>query len=192
MKGRKRMLKRNKLDDFPCIETERFILRQIEFSDANEVFQYFSRNEVTKYYDLDTFKHINEATKLIESWQKRFVKNEGIRWGIATKDSNKIIGSCGYHNWEKDHYKAEVGFEVTPEHWQQGVMTEVLQHIIKYGFEEMGLFRIEALYDPENEASKRTLEKGRFTYEGTLRKSSFEKGKFCDAAICSILKDEYV
>ncbi|WP_391205171.1 GNAT family N-acetyltransferase [Psychrobacillus sp. L4] len=181
----------NIFNNFPHIETERFRLRPIEVSDANEVFHYFSLDEVTKYYDLDTFTDVAEAIQLIENWQKRFAINEGIRWGIATKSENKIIGSCGYHNWEKEHFKAEVGFEVTPEYWQQGVMTEVLPIVMQYGFEEMGLFRIEALYDPENTASKKTLEKAGFIYEGTLRKSSFEKGRFCDAAICSILKEEY-
>ncbi|MFF2753754.1 GNAT family N-acetyltransferase [Psychrobacillus sp. NPDC058041] len=181
----------NTLKNFPHIETERFLLRPIEVKDADAVFHYFSKDEVTKYYDLDTFTNVDEAIQLIENWQKRFANNEGIRWGIATKNENKIIGSCGYHNWEKEHFKAEVGFEVTPEYWQQGVMTEILPLVMQYGFEEMGLYRIEALYDPENTASKKTLEKAGFIYEGTLRKSSFEKGRFCDAEICSILKEEY-
>ncbi|MFZ0577311.1 MAG: hypothetical protein WAM41_07340, partial [Psychrobacillus psychrotolerans] len=43
---------------FPTLETERFILGPIEISDANEVFYYFSKDEVTKYYDLDTFKDV--------------------------------------------------------------------------------------------------------------------------------------
>jgi len=180
------------LKKFPYLETEHFLLRRIEVSDANEVFQYFSHDEVTKYYDLDTFKDISEATRLIENWQKRFAKQEGIRWGIATKSDNKIIGSCGFHNWEKEHSKAEIGFEVTPEYWQQGVMSEVLKVVLPYGFEMMGLYRIEAFYDPQNTASKMTLEKVGFIYEGNLRKSSFEKGRYCDAAVCSILKEEYV
>ncbi|WP_144510753.1 GNAT family N-acetyltransferase [Bacillus sp. FJAT-22090] len=182
----------NRLKNFPEIETDRYLLRAIEMSDAEEIFHYFSKDEVTKYYDLDTFVEVNEAIRLIENWQTRFVNNEGIRWGIATKEDNKLIGSCGFHNWEKEHFKAEVGFEVTPAYWQKGVMTEVLQEVLRYGFHQMGLYRIEALYDPANEASKRTLEKSGFTYEGTLRKSSFEKGRFCDAAICSILKEEYI
>lgn len=182
----------NVIKDFPKIETERFVLRAIEISDAEEIFHYFSKDEVTKYYDLDTFVEVNEAIRLIENWQTRFINDEGIRWGIATKEDNKIIGSCGFHNWEKEHFKAEVGFEVTPEYWREGVMTEVLRYILPYGFEKIGLYRIEALYDPDNTASKKTLEKAGFTYEGTLRKSAFEKGRFCDAAICSILKEEYI
>ena len=177
---------------FPRLETERFLLRPIEASDAKEVFHYFSQDEVTKYYDLNTFKDIKEAKVLIENWQKKYHKKEGFRWGIATKKENKIIGSCGYHNWEKEHFKAEIGFEVTPEFWRKGVMTEVLQSILRYGFEAMELNRIEALYDIENLASKKTLEKAGFVYEGVLRQSAFEKGHFCDAAICSLLKKEHV
>ncbi|SDN46426.1 ribosomal-protein-alanine N-acetyltransferase [Psychrobacillus sp. OK028] len=177
---------------FPKLETERFFLRQIEASDAKEVFRYFSKDEVTKYYDLNTFKDIKEAKVLIKNWQRRYHKKEGFRWGIALKQDNKIIGSCGYHNWEKEHFKAEVGFEVTPEFWRQGVMTEVLQPILRYGFDTMELNRIEALYDPENVASQNTLANAGFVYEGILRKSAFEKGHFCDAAICSLLKEEFV
>lgn len=179
---------RNK--SFPRMETKRFVLRQIELSDAQEVFHYFSQDEVMKYYDLDVLKDVSEARRIIKNWQKKYHKNEGLRWGIATKEDNKIIGSCGYHNWGKEHYKAEIGFELTSEFWRSGVMTEVLQPILTYGFEKLELNRIEALYDPENSASKRTLEKAGFIYEGTLRKSAFEKGQFCDAAICSLLKEE--
>ena len=180
---------RNK--NFPRMETKRFVLRQIELTDAEEVFYYFSQDEVMKYYDLDVLKDVSEARRIIKNWQTKYHKNEGLRWGIATKEDNKIIGSCGFHNWEKEHFKAEIGFEVTPEYWRSGVMTEVLQPILSYGFEKMELHRIEALYDPDNMASKKTLEKAGFIYEGTLRESAFEKGQFCDASICSLLKKEF-
>jgi len=172
---------------FPTLTTERFILRKIEPSDAGELFQYFSNDEVTRYYDLESFTQIEQALELIERWNNRCIAGEGIRWGIALKENNKIIGSCGYHNWAKEHCKAEIGFEVTPQYWRQGVMTEVLRSVILYGFQQMGLHRIEALYDPDNIASKRTLEKAGFHYEGRLRECFFEKGQYVDAEICSLL-----
>jgi [ribosomal protein S5]-alanine N-acetyltransferase len=176
---------------FPTLHTERFILRKLELTDAEEVFHYFSIDEVTKYYDLDSFTELSQAQEIIRRWAVRYEQNEGIRWGIAEKETNKIIGSCGYHNWDKEHFKAEIGFEVTPEYWRKGVMTEVIKPIIRYGFEQMELNRIEAFYDPDNIASKTCLTKAGFTFEGVMRKAAFEKGKFCDAAVCSILKEEY-
>ncbi|WP_226671779.1 GNAT family N-acetyltransferase [Rossellomorea aquimaris] len=176
---------------FPAMETARFRLRQMQEADAPNVFDYFSKDEVTRYYDLDSFQEEKQAKEIIEKWNERFHVNEGIRWGIALNDSNEIIGSCGFHQWEKEHFKAEVGFEVHPAYWRQGVISEVLQPILRYGFEEMALNRIEAYYDPENTASKRSLEKAGFIFEGILRKASFEKGVFCDAAVCSLLKEEF-
>jgi len=80
---------------------------------------------------------------------------------------------------------------VAPDFWRKGIMIEVLQPILRYGFELMDLNRIEALFAPDNIASKKTLEKAGFVYEGTFRKSAFEKGRFCDEAICSLLKKEF-
>lgn len=176
---------------FPVLETERFRLRKMEEGDAPQVFDYFSKDEVTRYYDLDSFQEEKQAVEIINRWNGRFQENEGIRWGIALKETDEIIGSCGFHQWEKEHFKAEVGFEVHPNYWRQGVMSEVLRPTLKYGFEEMSLNRIEAFYDPENTASKKCLEKAGFMFEGVLRKAAFEKGIFCDAAVCSLLKEEF-
>jgi len=176
---------------FPVLETERFRLRKMEEGDAPRVFDYFSKDEVTRYYDLESFQEEKQAIEIINRWNGRFQENEGIRWGIALIDTDEIIGSCGFHQWEKEHFKAEVGFEVHPDYWRQGVMSEVLRPTLKYGFEEMSLNRIEAFCDPENTASKKCLEKAGFMFEGVLRKAAFEKGIFCDAAVCSLLKEEF-
>lgn len=176
---------------FPVLETERFRLRQMEERDAPQVFDYFSKDEVTRYYDLEPFQDVKQAVEIIQRWDGRFQINEGIRWGIALKGTDEIIGSCGFHEWQKEHFKAELGFEVHPMYWRQGVMTEVLKPILQYGFEEMSLNRIEAFYDPENTSSQKCLKKAGFTFEGILRKAAFEKGVFCDAAVCSLLKEEF-
>ncbi|MFD2672153.1 GNAT family N-acetyltransferase [Marinicrinis sediminis] len=178
-------------DDFPILQTERFQLRRIDDQDAGQLFEYFSNDEVTRYYDLDSFTHMQQAHELMERWQTRFDNKEGIRWGIARKEDNLLVGSCGYHQWVKEHFKAEIGFEVAPTYWRKGIITEVLKPVLNYGFEHMQLHRIEAFYDPANLASKRSLEKAGFQYEGQLRQCFFEKGQFVDAEICAILSDDF-
>ncbi|MFD1675244.1 GNAT family N-acetyltransferase [Alicyclobacillus fodiniaquatilis] len=177
---------------FPQMKTERFILRRISTSDAKDLYDYFSKDEVTKYYDLNTFTTIQQALDLIERWEARFQENDGIRWGIATRKDNKLIGSCGFHNWSKEHHKAEIGYEVSPKYWRQGVITEVLKDVIQHGFVELNLHRIEAFYDPENIASKRALEKAGFRHEGVMRECFWEKGKFVDAAVCALLRRDFM
>lgn len=176
--------------EFPSLETRRVILRKLQLSDASNMFDIFSKDEVTKYYDLDTFTSIKQAEELIERLLYRYENRKQIRWAIVLKETEQFIGTCGFHAIEEEHWKAEIGYELHPDSWGQGIMTEVIKAVIQYGFKEIGLNRIEAFYDPENISSARVLEKNGFEYEGLLKKRFFEKGKFVDGAIAAIIKED--
>ncbi|QED49076.1 GNAT family N-acetyltransferase [Cytobacillus dafuensis] len=177
--------------EFPELETEKVILRKLQMSDAPRMFSYFSKDEVTKFYDLDTFTSEKQASDLIERLLNRYNERKQIRWAIVLKETGLFIGTCGFHAIEEEHWKAEIGYELHPDNWGQGIMTEVIGAVIQYGFNEMKLNRIEAFYDPKNISSGRVLEKNGFVYEGLLKKRFFEKGKFVDAAISAIIKDNF-
>jgi RimJ/RimL family protein N-acetyltransferase len=58
-------LKRGKpLYTFPTLETERLILRQLRIEDSFDLFKYFSMDEVTEYYDLDSFTELIQAVRI--------------------------------------------------------------------------------------------------------------------------------
>ncbi|MDR2274748.1 MAG: GNAT family N-acetyltransferase [Sphingobacterium sp.] len=178
---------------FPILSSERLYLRPIQDSDATALFSYFSKEEVTLYFDLPTFQHINEAYALIKTWQDNFIKKEAIRWAICLKDNpDQLIGSCGFHNFSTEHFRAEIGYELHPDFWQQGLMTEAISTIISFGFENYKLNRIEAFIDPDNLASRRLLEKMTLTSEGILHDYFFEKGRFVDGEIFALLKRNYI
>jgi diamine N-acetyltransferase len=101
---------------FPTLETNRLMLRQLRSRDAADVFSYFARDEVTKYYDLASFTEQRQAEELIRQWNDRFIRSEGMRWGITLKGEDRIIGTCGFHNWSKEHSKSELGYELAPEY----------------------------------------------------------------------------
>ncbi|QHW34948.1 GNAT family N-acetyltransferase [Paenibacillus rhizovicinus] len=168
--------------------TERLVLRQLKLGDAPELFAYFAKDEVTEYYDLDSFTEQQQAASLIQRWNERFDRQDGIRWGIALKSEDRIIGTCGFHSWTKEHAKAEIGYELSPAYWQQGIMSEALGSVIPYGFESMGLNRIEAFIDPDNISSRKLLEKAGLREEGLLRDYFYEKGRFVDAVLFARLK----
>ena len=71
-------------------------------------------------------------------------------------------------------------------------MTEAIQALIPFGFEAFDLHRIEAFIDPANISSRKLLEKVGLQAEGVLRDYFFEKGKFVDAEIFSLLKRDYL
>lgn len=178
------------MDRFPALETDRLVLRRLRHEDAADLFDYFRRDQVTAYYDLESFRELRQAEDLIQVWNRRYDGQQGIRWGIALKSADRIIGTCGFHNWFKEHYKAEIGYELSPEFWGKGFMTEALQKVIHYGFEAMGLNRIEAFIDPANTRSRKLLERLGFREEGFLRECFYEKGRFVDAVLFSRLKSD--
>ncbi|HET6872167.1 MAG TPA: GNAT family N-acetyltransferase [Sporolactobacillaceae bacterium] len=176
---------------FRDLETERFLLRKMTINDAGDMFDYFSNDEVTKYYDLDTFTSISQAVELIERMNERLDSGTGIRWGIIVKETNRLIGSCGYHSIEIEHLKAEIGYEINPAYWGRGVMTEILPAVVEFAFNEMHLNRIEAMFHPDNIGSKKVLKKVGFQQEGILRERYFHKQSLTDIIIVSLLKREW-
>lgn len=176
---------------FPRLETQRLALRQLTPEDRDSLFDYFSRDEVTAYYDLETFTSAGQAEWLIDHWNARFEREEGIRWAVERKGEPGLIGTCGFHNWAKEHAKAEMGYELSPVHWGQGYMSEAVAAIAAYGFNAMKLNRIEAFTDPDNAASNRLLARCGFNEEGVLREFLFEKNRFADAVIFSLLRRDW-
>ncbi|MBH8555461.1 GNAT family N-acetyltransferase [Nostocaceae cyanobacterium CENA357] len=178
--------------NFPQLTTENLILRETKLADAPAVFQVFADDEVTKYHDLETATHIEQAQFLIERRAERFKNQQGIRWGIATKENNVIIGSCGYSIKSiKNCFQAEIGYELAREYWRKGLMTEALRAIIQWGFQQLDLNRIEAFVMLENTASIKLLGNLGFVEEGLLREYGFWKGKFHDLKIFSLLRRDY-
>lgn len=174
--------------EFPLIETERLKLRPITKEDVKDVFSIFLSEEVTKYYGMYIMKDISEAEALIEKFKKLFETSNAIRWGIELKGYNKIIGTCGYHNWNKRHLRAEIGYELNEKFWKKGYAKEAILAILEYGFNEMNLERIEALVYPENTMSENLLKKIDFIHEGYLRKYAYFRDKHQDLNMFSLIK----
>lgn len=176
---------------FPILETEKFELRQITQNDSLDIFQYFSLDEVTRFYDVESFTDIQQAEGMIQKWNERFENNQAIRWGITLKSEGRVIGTCGFHGWMKPHYKAAIGYELSPEYWHRGFMTEVIEKIVEYGFHHLELNRIEAFVEPKNVGSRRVLEKTGFREEGILKEHYFWRNSFVDNVVYALLKKDY-
>lgn len=173
---------------FPILETDRLVLRQLTAEDSQAIFEYFSQDKVMKYYDLVTFQSIKEAEQLIKLWETRLQTSSGCRWGITLKGvNNKVIGTCGFHSISSEHNRAEIGYEIHPDHWGKGIATEACLALIQHGFNTLKYHRIEAFIDPSHAASRRVLHKSGMQTEGVLRDYFFEKGRFVDAEMLSIL-----
>ncbi|MBM6619589.1 GNAT family N-acetyltransferase [Bacillus suaedaesalsae] len=178
-------------DAFPILETERLKLRKITVDDKENVFAYFSDDLVTRYFGIDNFTKIEQAEEIINAFNNGFEQKQAIRWGIALKHTDELIGSIGFHNISKNNARVEVGYEITRKEWNKGYATEALKAVIAYLFNEVGFNRIGATIRPENEASQQLVKKLGFQEEGTLQDYQFTRGNYHDLIMFSLLKRNY-
>jgi len=112
------------------------------------------------------------------------------RWGIVRRADNRLIGTCGYHKWEKAYFRAEIGYDLSPDCWGQGYMSEALRAVIRHGFERMELNRIDALVYIHNARSIQLLQRLGFKQEGLLRDYFCLDGIFFDHFLFALLRRE--
>ncbi|WP_339306320.1 GNAT family protein [Paenibacillus sp. FSL R5-0519] len=177
-------------DLFPLIQTERFILRSAEAGDSHDLLALYSDEAVVQYMPFTPFESLEDAQGEMKWYMKIFKEHTGLRWMIEDRETRKVIGTCGFLNYEDVHNRAEIGYDLCSSFWGRGVMTEVAHVVLHFGFTHMQLNKIEAKVEPENEASIRLLHKLGFQKEGLLRQHEFEKGRYIDLAVFSKLRSE--
>nr|WP_026681587.1 GNAT family protein [Priestia megaterium] len=173
---------------FPTLETDRLVLRELTNEDAEGIFACFSNDDLTRFYGQETLKSIEEAEKFVDFFSKNYSEKRGIRWGIERKGTNGIIGTIGFNAWSPKHKRAEIGYEIHPEQWTEGYISEAVSKVLSYGFDLMGLNRIGAVVFIENDASNKLLEKVGFQKEGVLRDYMYQGGKAYDTYVYSLLR----
>lgn len=175
--------------EFPVLETERLVLRQLRYEDGPDIQRYFTP-ELAKYYDWWP-RTVAEGRGFVRFFKTGYREEQSIRWGITLKTNDKVIGTVGFSDF--DHFsKAELGYELSHEYWHMGIMCEALKAVIPFGFNEIEMHRIQASVFPQNEASLRLLEKLGFKREGLLRKFMYIKHRDAweDCVILALLKEE--
>ena len=184
--------------DFPGLYTRRLKLRSFRHSDCQAVFDIFSLEIATRYYNLATMQTLSQASELVQRRIDAFYKGSGIRWGIVCKSQDgddTVIGSCGYANLNKNDRSVDLGYDLHPKYWNKGIMTEALTKIIDYGFSNKFSFplnRIEALTYIEHTASVRLLKKLGFMEEGIRREYGYFKDAFHDLRSFSLLRRDWI
>lgn len=176
---------------FPEITTPRLSLTAISAGHAAQLHEIWTDPQVLEHLVLEPFTEIAQTREMMCLLQDLFPSGEGIRWAIVLHPEEKILGTCGFHNWKKEHARAELGYELDSRYWRKGLMTEAVSSALDYGFREMGLDRVEAFVTVGNQRSLAFLEKAGFSLEGTLRHYEWARGQFQDQWVFSVLRNEW-
>jgi ribosomal-protein-alanine N-acetyltransferase len=108
---------------------------------------------------------------------------------VADHEDQVAYGAIGINSIHPLHQKAEVGFWLLPEYWGKGFIPEAGKLVVEYAFEKLKLHRLEALVETENEASKKVLQKLKFSYEGTMHECEWKDERWVSLEMYGRLKN---
>jgi len=138
-------------DKFPSISDDKIVLRQIQFSDINDIIE-------ISFYDAIQATTLTQATEMQSKINEDYTNGNSIHWGIADKLTNKIVGTCGYYRG-LDKGEGELGCVLLPQYRGQGYMTFAMLLAIEFGLNNIGLKSIWAATTKQNEKAIKLIEK---------------------------------
>lgn len=176
----------------PELTTPRLRLRRLTMHDAADIYHYSRDREVARHVLWDAHTSIGDSRAYLRYMLRRYRNREPASWGIEYLQTGEIIGTIGFMWIQSDNSAAEVGYSLSRDYWNRGLMTEALKAVIAHGFGAMNLNRIEAQHETTNPASGAVMRKCGMQREGTLRQRLFNKGKYVDVELYAILRRDYM
>ena len=179
------------MNERPTLTTERLILRPYTLDDAPELQRLFGERDVAATMANIPYPYEDGmAEEWIGTHQESFEKGEAIEFAITHRQEGFLIGGIGLRI-DKHSELAEIGYWIGKPYWRKGYGTEAAHAVLKYGFEVLGLNRINGRYFKRNPASGSIMQKIGMKHEGCQRQAFKKWGKFEDFELYGILRSEY-
>lgn len=155
--------------NFPILYTPRLELRGLNISqDVEAVYEIYRHPAVMRYYPDSAFGHRRRAADLIHYFRSGYAQQNLLWWAATLLENGQMIGTLGLYQLDFDACHAETGFDLHPQWWGQGYMSEALRAVLAFGFYALALRHIMARTMPSNTPSRRLLERMGFEDCGAL------------------------
>jgi len=174
------------------LKTARLQLRPVELSDAPEIQKAAGMRGIS-----DTMISLphpypeGEAERYFERKKEELKEGKSVTFVIEKKAEEGFCGIIELRAIDHEHSLGELSFWLAKSAWGKGYMSEVVQVVVQYGFEELRLNRLYAFHMIRNPATGRVLEKNGFLREGLLRQRVKKWGQYEDVAIMALLRRDW-
>jgi RimJ/RimL family protein N-acetyltransferase len=176
----------------PVLETTRLRLRPLELFDTSAIQKTASAREIAD--TMISLPHpypAGEAERYVARQQAEREAGRSATFAIEQKAEGSFCGLVEVRDIDREHSQGELSFWLAVESWGKGYMSEVVQAVVRYTFENLGLNRLFAYHMLRNPTSGRVLEKNGFKQEGLLRQRVQKWGHFEDVVLWAILRQEW-
>lgn len=173
------------------IRTPRLLLRKVQESDANDMFEYTSNETVTRFLSWYHHTDIIQTKNYISALIKEYELKTCFAWGIELFEIHKFIGIVRLFDISYPNKRGEISFIMNPTFQGRGFISEAINAVLNFCFNEIQLNRVQARCATDNISSERVMRKLRMNFEGTLKEYWQIKGEPTDARIYAITKLNY-
>lgn len=175
-------------DQFPVLQTDRLLLRQIELKDAQEIMSMRQNKRVNQFIARNSIAGLEAAEELVKKTSEAFDNKAGIGWAGVLRDGSGIVGTCGFNRIDYLNNRAEIGGELDVAYWGKNIAVEAVKAIVSFGFERMNLHAIEAVLSPDNRGAIHLLTTLGFEKEAHFKDRIYFNGTYSDMVVYTLLK----
>lgn len=182
----------NTAPEFTFSVDEHIELRPLMKHHAEEIFATVDahRSSLGQWMDwVDSHQSIEDTASFIKTTLQHYRDYDGLNAGIWYE--GVFCGEVSFNSWSLKNYKADVGYWLADSFIGKGIMTKAVRALIHYGFDVVGIHRIELLCAIHNERSCAIAERLNFTHEGILRRGERVRNQYYDVNAYAILKTDW-
>jgi ribosomal-protein-alanine N-acetyltransferase len=172
----------------PTLATPRLALRRLTVDDADAMFAYLRDPALTEFVSWEHHASIERTVLYLMTVEAAYRDGGLLEWGVTTRRGRRLVGTCGFTRVDPDHARAELGYTIGRRFSGRGYATEAAAAVLRWGFDALGLNRVEAQCVVGNAASERVLAKLGMRCEALLAERAAIRGRFRDVKMFARLR----
>jgi ribosomal-protein-alanine N-acetyltransferase len=181
--GKSRLSANERLDGSVFLKGDRVFLKTIEKADLNYLRDNTNSPVIRRAM-------VSDGPTDTEQLRAKLDEDADYQFVIAIPGTR--VGYISLHDIDSANVAGVLSYWVSPDHQEHGYMTEGIELLVNYAFQQLRLHKVRADIREFNEASRRVLEKIGFTHEGVLRESRFVDGEYWDRHRYGLLDYEWM
>ncbi|WP_407333633.1 GNAT family N-acetyltransferase [Enterovibrio sp. 27052020O] len=142
----------------PDVHGSRIVLRSIQTDDSDDLFEIYGDIQTMEFASDPVFTSKDMMVQMLESVVRLEKSGESLEWAVMEQETNKVIGTCGLHNFNASGDSCEVGCLLNSSYWRQGYMSEALRLLFSYA-KSLGIEKLHADIDDGNFRSQALFNK---------------------------------
>jgi len=172
------------------------VLRRFEIDDLFSVYEncwkHYDVWKWTNYQPMNTLDEVKtNANMFTDNWFCAYSRDNRYSWAIVEKSSGQVIGRMFGMHPDDEKCEVELAYEIGPNWWNKGYMTEALKIILRFFIKDVGMNRVYCYHANENMASGRVMQKAGMKQTGvTINGCTCNAGTF-NRVNYEMTKDDY-